>query len=105
MVLAKMPGEENLQELGQLDIATFINPAGLEALGNNYLQFSQASGNPLFGQANQDNFGQIMQGWLEGSNVKSIVEMIDLIQAQKAYECNMKVIQKYDQMLRAVTDV
>ena len=85
---------------GKLDLATFVNPAGLQPVGNNLFRESQASGNPQTGDASTGGaFGEIKQGFLENSNVNVVSELVNMIQTQRAYEMNSKAIQTSDQML------
>ena len=100
-----MPDNDIPQEQGQLDIAIFVNPTGLELTGNNILLQTDASGQAQLGIAGQDNYGTIRAGWLEGSNVDPIIEMTDLVKAQRGYEMNVKVITTSDQMMERVTNV
>jgi flagellar basal-body rod protein FlgG len=99
------PGDGRSMELGQLQIARFSNPGGLEALGRSMFRPTTASGQPLVVQPGQEGAGTIAQGFLEGSNVEVVNEMIDLISSQRAYEINQRVIQASDEMLRKATDV
>lgn len=98
-VLATVAGQTNQQTLGQLTLASFINPTGLEAIGNNLLKQTEASGPPITGNPQTNQFGSIVQGSLETSNVDIVSEITSLITAQRAYEMNSKVISTADQML------
>jgi flagellar basal-body rod protein FlgG len=98
-VLATISGQTNQQTLGQLQLANFINPAGLNAIGNNLLKETQASGTPTTGNPQAVGFGSMVQGSLETSNVDIVSEITNLISAQRAYEMNSKVITTADQML------
>lgn len=89
-------------ELGQLTIADFINPAGLIPMGDSLFMKSDASGDAIDGNPNQEQFGSIRQGAIELSNVKLVNEMVDLITAQRAYEANSKAITTADSMLDTV---
>ncbi len=91
------------QNLGQLDLVNFVNEAGLQALGNNLYQETEASGTPITGLAGDDGFGELEQGFLEISNVDAVVELTTLITAQRAYELNSRVIRTTDEMLQAIT--
>lgn len=104
-VFAELPNNPIPEMQGQLDMALFINPTGLELKGDNILLQTDASGQAQMGLAAQDNYGLIKSGWLEGSNVEPIIEMTDLVQAQRAYEMNVKVISTSDQMMEKVTNV
>ncbi len=104
-VSVEVPGNDAPQELGQIDIAMFVNPNGLELIGDNILLQTDASGEAQFGNAGQDNYGTVRSGWLEGSNVNPIIEMTDLVKYQRVYEMNVKVITISDQMLERVVNV
>lgn len=88
------------QNIGQIQLVNFVNPAGLKALGKNLFIPSAASGLPQQGQPGQNGMGQIAQFQLESSNVNIVDEMVNMITAQRAYETNSKVIQASDQMLQ-----
>lgn len=96
-------GQKN--ELGQVQLANFLNPSGLKALGANLYQQSDASGDPAQGIAGQNGYGIIRQGSIEGSNVNVVNEMVNMIQAQRAYEMNSKVMSSADQMLQTTNGV
>jgi flagellar basal-body rod protein FlgG len=102
-VLAKVQGQVDLQNLGQIQLADFINPAGLEAIGNNLFIETTASGAPVTGNPNQDQFGGLQQGALEQSNVDVVSEITSLITAQRSYEMNSNVISTSDEMLQTIT--
>lgn len=104
-VLATIQGQTAIQNLGQFQMANFINPAGLEAIGNNYFVETEASGAPVTGIAGQDQFGRIEQGALETSNVDVVAEITSLITAQRAYEMNSNVISTSDEMLQTVSQL
>jgi flagellar basal-body rod protein FlgG len=104
-VSAKVQGQVAMVDLGQLQLATFVDPAGLEAIGNNLLVETEASGPALLGTAGSDGYGTIQQGFLESSNVNPVQEITALIAAQRAYEMNSKVISASDQMLQTVTQL
>ncbi len=101
-VQVTLDGQVEPQILGQLDIANFINPAGLEAIGDNLYRETAASGNVLLGLAGQEGFGTLLQGSLEQSNVDPVTEVTSLIVAQRAYEMNTKVVTASDEMLQAL---
>lgn len=98
-VLATIAGSTTQQTAGQLQLANFINPTGLDAIGQNLLKETQASGSPITGNPQSVGFGSIVQGSLETSNVDIVTEVTSLITAQRAYEMNSKVINTADQML------
>ncbi|XOZ34389.1 flagellar basal-body rod protein FlgG [Halomonadaceae bacterium KBTZ08] len=102
-VSAKIANEPDPQQLGQIDLATFVNPQGLEAVGSNLYRETAASGDPLIGEAGIDGTGTIEQGMLEGSNVEVVEEMVNMITTQRAYEMNSKVVSSSDQMLQFIT--
>jgi flagellar basal-body rod protein FlgG len=93
------------QELGQLQIANFINPKGLLAKGRNLYTATEASGEPVVGAANQNGMGAIYNNQLEAANVNIVEEMVNMITGQRAYEMNSKVIQTGDQMLQATVAI
>lgn len=88
--------------LGQFQLATFVNPNGLIALGDNLYQESPASGNPLVNNPGLDGTGTLLQGYLENSNVNPVTEITTLIVAQRAYEMNTKVLTAVDKMLQSL---
>lgn len=102
-VFAVIPGQIDPTNLGQLQVATFINEAGLQAVGNNYYEETTASGSPITGTPDTDEFGSILQGFLENSNVDPVSELTNLIKAQRVYEMISKAITKSDDMLQALT--
>ncbi|GGG37145.1 flagellar basal-body rod protein FlgG [Chelatococcus composti] len=102
-VFAKVAGEDEPQELGQLVIANFANDAGLEPLGDNLYRETTASGEAVLGVAGDPGYGKILQGYLEASNVDPVKEITELISAQRAYEMNSKVIQAADEMAATVS--
>ena len=104
-VLAKIDGQVALQNVGQLELATFPNEAGLEAKGDNLLLETPASGTATTSTAGSPGVGTILQGFLETSNVNVVQEITNLITAQRAYEMNSKVIQASDEMLRTLTSM
>ncbi len=99
-VSVMLPGQVEPSEIGQLQLVTFPNPAGLNGVGKNLFEASAQSGDPVVGAPAQDGRGAILQGALESSNVEVVTEMIGMIRTQRAYEINSKVIQAADEMLR-----
>lgn len=97
-----LPQTIDPQEIGVLDMVTFINEGGLEAIGDNLYIETIASGDPITGNATQDGFGYIKQRWLEGSNVDITIELTNLITTQRAFEIASKVIQAVDDMLQTL---
>jgi flagellar basal-body rod protein FlgG len=102
-VYARIEGQVDLQELGQLTLASFANEAGLAPLGDNLFQETAASGPATVGAPGDLGFATIEQGYLENSNVDPVKEITDLISAQRAYEMNSKVIQAADEMAAVVS--
>ena len=98
LVSATVAGTTAPVSLGQLTLANFANEAGLTPIGSNLFKESTASGTPVVGVPGDTGFATINQGYLESSNVDPVKEISDLIQAQRAYEMNSKVIQAADQM-------
>ena len=92
-------------QVGQIEVVNFTNPSGLTSIGSNQFQVSESSGAPVQGQPGSGAFGSILQGSLEASNVNIVNEMVNLIQAQRAYEMNSKVMSAADQMLQVSTNV
>ncbi len=101
-VSATIAGPTEPSKIGQVQIATFPNAAGLQAKGDNYLTESAASGAANLGVAGQDGRGNIRQGMLEGSNVNVVEELVNMIETQRAYEVNSKMITATDEMLKYV---
>lgn len=91
--------------LGQLTLSGFSNEKGLEAIGSNLFRETGASGAPIVGNAGENGLGSFRQGYLEDSSVDAVKEVTDLIQAQRGYELNAKVITAADQMLSATTQI
>ena len=104
-VLVKLDGQVEPQIAGQLELATFANEAGLEAIGDNLFNESVASGAATLGTAGSPGFGTVRQGFLETSNVNVVAELTNLITAQRAYEMNSKVIKTSDDMLGTLTQL
>jgi flagellar basal-body rod protein FlgG len=101
-VSATVPGQTEAAQVGQIQIAAFPNTAGLQAIGDNYLVETAASGAVNLGIAGQDGRGNIRQGMLEQSNVNVVEELVDMIETQRAYEVNSKMISASDEMLKYV---
>lgn len=104
-VLILQDGNSTPQQIGQIDLVTFINPSGLSAAGKNLFMQTGASGVPSTTRPGLNGSGFIAQGQLEGSNVNIVDEMVNMISAQRAYETNSKVIQSADQMLQAINNL
>jgi flagellar basal-body rod protein FlgG len=101
-VSATLAGQTEVSEIGKIELARFINPAGLQAEGNNLLTETGSSGQPQVGAAGVDGRGTLAQGSLESSNVNIVEELVDMIETQRAYEVNSKMISSTDQMLQYV---
>lgn len=97
-VFVLVAGSETPQQIGQIELAKFINPAGLSAIGHNLFLETAASGPPITGTPTTEGLGRVDQGHLENSNVSVVDEMVSMILAQRAYEINSKVIQASDEM-------
>jgi flagellar basal-body rod protein FlgG len=98
-VQVKLAGQPEMQTIGQLELATFVNEAGLEAIGGNMLLQTSASGQPSVAAPGEPGFGTVTQGFLEASNVNPVSEITALISAQRAYEMNSRVVKTADEML------
>lgn len=105
LVQAKLDGQIAPVDVGQISLATFANDAGLEAIGDNLLLETPASGAAVLGDPGDAGFGEVLQGALETSNVNVVQEMTTLIQAQRAYEMNSRIIRATDEMMQAATQL
>lgn len=105
IVTAMMAGDNSTVELGQVELAKFANPGGLEALGDNLFAQTDASGLPFYGSPGDEGFGVIRQGYLEQSNVDIVNEMVRLIEAQRAYETNSKMVQTAEDMMSVTNSI
>src|SRR6266568_574275 len=99
------PGRTDPVSLGQIELVTFTNPAGLNSIGNNLFTPSAGSGEAVQSKPGEQGAGTLAQGMLEGANVKAVEEMIDMIACQRAYELNSKIISTADQMLQRLTNI
>ncbi|MAM61849.1 flagellar basal-body rod protein FlgG [Maritimibacter sp. UBA3975] len=104
-VYAYFDDQVEAQLLGQFTLAQFTNDKGLEAIGSNNFLETEASGPPLVGEPGDEGLGTVRQGYLEQSSVDAVREITELIEAQRGYELNSKVITAADQMLSATTQV
>ncbi|WP_264050756.1 flagellar basal-body rod protein FlgG [Methylobacterium flocculans] len=102
-VFAKIDGQVQAQNLGQITLANFANDSGLEPLGNGLYRETAASGQPVTGVPGDPSFGKLQQGYLESSNVDPVKEITNMITAQRAFEMNSKVIQAADEMAGTVS--
>ncbi len=99
VVSVTIDGQESPEEIGRIELASFMNPAGLKAIGGNLFVQTESSGEPIFGHPGEPGFGTVHQGYLEKSNVDIVREMIDLIVAQRTYEINSKAVRTADNLL------
>ena len=98
-------GQTQMQQIGQIQLAKFINPAGLHSLGSNLYINTSASGDPIVDVPGQNGLGEIRQGFVEMSNVQLVEEMTDLITGQRAYDAASKAITTSDEMLQTVNNL
>lgn len=98
-------GSATQVEIGRVELARFLNPSGLQAIGENQYIATSASGDAIQGYAQEEGFGRLMQGMLESSNVEIVQEMTDMIGAQRAYELNAKAIRTAEDMMQATNDI
>jgi flagellar basal-body rod protein FlgG len=99
------PGTLTAQQIGTIEMARFVNPAGLESLGRNLFRPTQASGDPILGTAGREGFGTLLQGFVEMSNVNVVEEMVNLIVGQRAYEINSRAIRTADEMMQTANNL
>jgi len=92
-------------EVGRIELARFLNPGGLLAVGENQLVATEASGDPITGTPQEEGFGRLVQGALEASNVEIVQEMTDMIAAQRAYEINAKAIKAGEEMMQITNEI
>lgn len=104
-VFITTPGSATSQNVGQIELANFINPNGLKPIGGNIFIETDASGPPAQGNPGEDAFGVLRQGFLESSNVNPVRELIDLIKTQRAFELNSQAIQTADEALQVVANL
>ena len=98
-------GQTQPQKVGQIEIAMFQNPAGLQSIGKNLLLPTQASGDPITGTPGEEGLGTLLSGFVEQSNVSVVEEMIHMIISQRAYEANSKVIRTADEMFSQANNI
>ena len=103
IVSVKQPGSDQMSQVGQIELATFINPDGLLKLGENLYAETDASGTVIQGNPGQDGVGTVRQGMLEKSNVEPVTELIDLITTQRAFELNSQCVKTGDEILQEIT--
>lgn len=104
-VAAQLYGQTVPQTIGQITLASFINPPGLQALGQNLFSETAASGVPTVNPPTVNGMGRLLQGFLETSNVNVVQELVTMIQTQRAYEMNSKAVQTSDQMLQRLGQI
>lgn len=104
-VYAFEPGQSDPTNLGQIQLAGFINPCGLKQLGENLFAETAASGPPIVGNPQEDGRGQLQEGFLEGSNVDPTKELINLIRTQRAFEMNSQSIRTADEVLQTISQL
>lgn len=99
LVSVRIGNNERMVDIGEIELVKFVNPGGLNAMGDNLFAATEASGSPIFGRPGIDSFGTLEQGYLESSNVDIVMEMVGLIEAQRAFEINSKMVQTAEEML------
>ena len=104
-VSVTLPGQATPQTLGQFQTASFINPQGLDPLGQNLYAETASSGTPATGAPQSNGLGALQQGFVETSNVNVVEELVQMIQTQRAYELNSKAVQTSDQMLQKLAQI
>lgn len=103
VVSAQMAGQTTTTQIGTIQLANFVNPAGLQAAANNMFLETSSSGTPITGTAGTSGLGTISQGSLESSNVNVVAEMVNMIETQRAYEMNSKAVAAADQMMQQIS--
>ena len=98
-------GETEPETVGQIDLAIFVNPAGLLSVGDNLLLETAASGSPIVGTPGEEGLGQVVQGVLEASNVDVVTELVNMVEAQRAFEFNSQVLNTANEMLQRLTQL
>jgi flagellar basal-body rod protein FlgG len=105
VVKARLQGETEMVQLGQLELARFSNSGGLRPTGGNLYEQTEASGEPFIGTPGRDGLGTVRQGFLEKGNVEVVQEMTSLIQAQRTYELNSRMVTTSDEMMQTANNV
>ncbi len=105
VVSVMQPGSTTASQLGQFEIANFVNPAGLFSEGKSLFSETDASGPPITGLPGENEMGTLLQGFVEISNVSVVEELTQMILAQRGYEVNSKVVQASDEMLQTATNL
>ncbi len=101
-VYVELPGDDQSTQIGQLELARFVNPAGLKSVGGNLYTQTEASGQPIVDLPGNEGMGLVQQGYLEASNVDLVDEMVDMITAQRSYEIVSKSIQVSEDMMDVI---
>lgn len=104
-IFVKSPGSDTQEQVGQIELTRFINPAGLKSIGNNLYEWNDAAGQMIEGKPGENGMGTIRSGFLEASNVQMVEEMVSMIIAQRAYEINSKAITTSDEMLQTANQL
>ena len=104
-VYAQIYGQTEQEEIGQIELARFINPAGLKTNGGNYYTSTEASGDPIVGEPGSENLGVLEQGYVEASNVVIVEEMVSMIVAQRAFDLNSKMVRTSDTMMETANNL
>ena len=105
LVQVRVSGATEFQDVGQIELARFVNPAGLKQLGANMYDETEASGPPITGNPSQDGLGVLQQQFLETSNVDPVRELVELIRTQRSFELNSQSIQSADQTMQTVNNL
>jgi len=103
-VSVRLPGSSAVSQIGTIQLADFVNPAGLQPVGENLYLESNASGSPQTGNPSLNGLGTVVQGYVESSNVNVVEELVNMIETQRTYEMNSKAISTTDQMLQYVAN-
>ncbi|PLW68418.1 flagellar basal-body rod protein FlgG [Pseudohalioglobus lutimaris] len=103
-VSARLAGSSQITQIGTIQLSDFVNPAGLQPVGNNLFVESSASGSPQPGNPGLNGLGVVVQGYVETSNVNVVEELVNMIETQRAYEMNSKAISTTDQMLQYLSN-
>lgn len=104
-VSVDLPNQNEAQQVGQIELVNFVNPAGLNSIGRNLFLPTASSGDPITTVPGDDGTGELLQGFLEQSNVNIVKEMVNLIVSQRAYESSSRVVRTADQMYQEVNNM
>lgn len=104
IISVSLPGSAATTQVGSIQLADFINPAGLQPMGSNLYLETTSSGSPQVGTPGLNGLGSLLQGYVEGSNVNVVEELVNMIETQRAYEMNSRAISTTDQMLQYVSN-